>query len=331
LFLSKHNVQQDRLIENIAGMDILSKGIDNGRMDQILAMRVFGRVVEAGNFTRAAQSLRMPKATVSNLVQQLEGHLGVQLLHRTTRRVVITSDGEAYYEKSARLLKELEDIDASFSAARTRPRGHLRVDIGSSIASRLLVPALPDFVARYPEIRIDLGVSDRSVDLVGDNVDCVVRGGELTESALVARTIGHLAWLTCATPSYLERFGTPKRPRDLEKEHRIVNYLSASTNRVLPMRFEDRGKSIELDVRHAVGVNESNAHFAAGLSGLGVIQTFAFLAESAVSRGELVPILTRFAPRPYPLHVVYPPNRHVTSRLRAFIDWIVESHEHLAE
>ena len=312
-------------------VDTLSKLGDNGAMDQILAMRAFGRVVEAGNFTLAARSLRMPKATVSKLVQQLEGHLGVLLLHRTTRRVVITPDGTAYYEKSVRLLKELEDIDASFSAARIRPRGQLRVDIGSSIASRLLVPALPGFVARYPEIRVDLGVSDRSVDLIGDNVDCVVRGGELAESGLVSRTIAHLPWVTCATPAYLERLGTPKRPRDLEKEHRIVNYLSASTNRILPMRFDDRGKLIEIHALHAVGVNESNAHFAAGLAGLGVIQTFAFLAEPAVARGELAAILARFQPRPYPLHVVYPPNRHVTSRLRAFIDWLVDTYRHLVE
>jgi DNA-binding transcriptional LysR family regulator len=143
-------------------------------MDQLLAIRVFSRVVEAGNFTKAADSLRMPKATVSKLVQTLEAHLGVQLLQRTTRRVAVTPDGAAYFEKGARVVKELEDIDASFSAARLRPRGHLRVDLGSSVASRLLVPALPDFLARYPEIRMDLGVSDREIDLIGDNVDCVI-------------------------------------------------------------------------------------------------------------------------------------------------------------
>jgi LysR family transcriptional regulator, regulator for bpeEF and oprC len=122
-------------------------------MDQLLAIRAFSRVVEAGNFTKAADSLRMPKATVSKLVQTLEAHLGVQLLQRTTRRVAVTPDGAAYHEKGARLVKELEDIDASFSAARLRPRGHLRVDLGSSVASRLLVPALPDFFARFPPAR----------------------------------------------------------------------------------------------------------------------------------------------------------------------------------
>ena len=294
-------------------------------MDQLLAIRAFSRVVEAGNFTKAADSLRMPKATVSKLVQTLEAHLGVQLLQRTTRRVVVTPDGAAYYAKGARVVKELEDVDASFSAARMRPRGHLRVDLGSSVASRLLVPALPDFLARYPEIRMDLGVSDRHVDLIGDNVDCVIRGGALADTGLVSRTVGRAAWITCATPGYLERMGTPKRPQDLETDHRVVSYLSARTGRVLPMRFQDKQRAVELEVRHVVGVNESKAHFAAGLAGLGVIQTFLFMAQPAVDRGELVPVLTRFQPKPYPLHLAYPPNRHVSNRLRVFIDWAVEA------
>ena len=310
-------------------MDRLSLIRDNLPVDQVLAMRAFVRVVESGNFTRAAASLQMPKATISKLVQALEAHLGTLLLQRTTRRVAVTPEGAGYYENSIRLLKELEDLDASFSAARTRPRGHLRVDVGSSVASRLLVPVLPRFLAQYPEIRVDLGVSDRSIDLIGDNVDCVIRGGALADSTLVSRAVGRAAWVTCATPAYLERFGTPKSPRDLENDHRVVNYISASTNRVIPMRFQDRKRSIELEAHHVVGVNESNAHFAAGLAGIGVIQTFAFIAESAVARGELVPILTRFEPKPYALSVAYPSNRYASNRLRAFIDWLAETFRHL--
>jgi LysR family transcriptional regulator, regulator for bpeEF and oprC len=294
-------------------------------MDQVLAMRAFVRVVESGNFTRAAASLQMPKATVSKLVQALEAHLGGLLLQRTTRRVAVTPEGAGYYENSVRLLKELDDIDATFSAARGRPRGHLRVDVGSSVASRLLIPVLPRFLAQYPEIRVDLGVSDRSIDLIGDNVDCVIRGGALADSTLVSRTIGRVAWTTCATPAYLEHFGTPRRPRDLENDHRIVNYVSTSTNRVIPMRFQDRNRSIKLEARRLLGVNESNAHFAAGLAGIGVIQTFAFIAEPAIARGDLVAILKRYQPKPYALHVAYPPNRYASNRLRAFIDWLAET------
>jgi LysR family transcriptional regulator for bpeEF and oprC len=304
---------------------ILSTYVDNRGVDQLLAMRAFARVVESGNFTKAAASLRMPKATVSKLVQTLEAHLGVQLLRRTTRLVTVTPDGSSYYEKGARVLRDLEDIDAGFAAAHGRPRGQLRVDIGSSVASRLLVPALPDFLARYPDIRIDLGVSDRQVDLIGDNVDCVIRGGALTDTALISRTIGRAAFVTCATPGYLERFGTPKRPRDLATGHRVVGYLSARTGRALPMRFAGKQGVLELVLPHCVGVNESNAHFAAGLAGVGVIQTFAFIAQPAIDRGELVPVLTRFQPQPYPIHIAYPPNRHVSNRLRAFIDWVADA------
>jgi len=293
-------------------------------MDQLLAIRAFSRVVEAGNFTKAANSLRMPKATVSKLVQSLEAHLGVQLLSRTTRRVAVTPEGAAYYEKSARVVKELEDVDASLATAKGRPRGHLRVDVGSSVASRLLLPALPTFLARYPEIRIDLGVSDREVDLIADNVDCVIRGGRITDTALISRTIGRASWMTCATPGYLERFGMPKHPRELEENHRVINYVSARTGRRFPMSFSDRQRPLEITGRHVVGVNESNAHFAAGLAGLGVMQTFTFLTRPAVDRGELVPLLARFQPPPYSFHVAYPPNRHVSARLRAFIEWAAE-------
>ena len=149
--------------------------------------------VEAGTFTKAADSLRMPKASVTKLVQSLETHLGVKLLQRTTRHVSVTADGASYYEKATRLLKDLGDIDSSFGAAQSTPRGQLRVDMGSSVATRIIMPALPEFVALYPGIQLDLGVSDRHVDLISDNVDCVIRGGALAESGLVSRTIGRAA------------------------------------------------------------------------------------------------------------------------------------------
>ncbi|APR75875.1 Transcriptional regulator, LysR family protein [Minicystis rosea] len=292
-------------------------------MDQLLAIRAFARVVEAGNFTKAANSLRMPKATVSKLVQTLEAHLGVQLLSRTTRRVAVTPEGLAYYEKSARVVKDLEDVDASFAVTKARPRGHLRVDTGSSTASSIVLPALPEFLERYPEIRVDLGVGDRDVDLIGDNVDCVIRGGTITDTALVSRTIARARWVTCATPRYLEKHGLPRRPRDLA-DHRLVMYVSARTGRVVPLRFQEKGRPLDVDLRPTVGVNESNGHYAAGLAGAGICQVFAFLAADALARGELVEILAPYRPPPYPFHVAYPPNRHVSARLRVFLDWIVE-------
>ncbi|MFR0693178.1 LysR family transcriptional regulator [Enterobacterales bacterium AE_CKDN230030158-1A_HGKHYDSX7] len=293
-------------------------------MDQLQAIRAFARVVEAGNFTRAADSLDMPNATLSKLVQELEAHLGVRLLQRTTRRVTVTPEGQDYYAKATRLLRDLEDIDSSFNLVRSKPRGHLRIDVGGSTARDVLIPLLPDFLARYPDIRLDLGVSDRSVDLISDKVDCVIRGGPLDNSSLVARSLGQAEMLTCASPEYLRHNGVPAYPEELRNGHRLVSYLSPQNGRAVPFRFERDGERSELKLEQRVGVNESNAHLAACVAGLGIIQTFTYAARSALRDGTLVEILQPWRPAPYPFHVVYPQNRHITQRLRVFIDWLVE-------
>ncbi len=294
-------------------------------MDQLMAIRGFVRVVEAGSFTRAADSLDMPNATLSKQVQELEAHLGVRLLQRTTRRVTVTPEGRDYYEKTTRILRDLEDIDTSFDVARSKPRGHLRVDVGGSTARDVLVPALPGFTARYPDIRIDLGVSDRSADLISDNIDCVIRGGALDSSSLVARHIGDASLLTCAAPAYLKQFGTPAYPEELKNGHRLVSYLSPQNGRAFPFRFARGAEKLEIKVEHRVGVNESNAHLAAAVAGLGIVQTFGYAARAALESGVLVEILRPWRPPAYPFHVVYPQNRHVSQRLRVFIDWLLES------
>lgn len=292
-------------------------------MNQLLAMRVFVRVVQSGSFTKAADSLNMPKTSVSKLVAELEEHLSARLLQRTTRRLTVTADGMAYYERALQLIDELDDLDNSFASAQGHPRGRIRVDVGGSVASLLIIPALADFYERYPDIQIDLGVSDRPVDLIGENVDCVIRGGPLIELSLAARPLGLSSWTTCATPAYLARFGTPSNPHDLEKNHRIISYHSARTGRVMPARFERNGEKIQLDGRGIISVNESNAHLAAGLAGHGVIHTFTYTVQASVERGELVPILEDWRPPHYPFHVLYPPNRHLSNRVRVFIDWLV--------
>lgn len=293
-------------------------------MDQLLAMRALARVIEAGSFTRAADSLSMPIATVSKLVRELERHLGVRLLQRTTRRVTVTSEGEEYYAKSSRVLRDLEDIDGAFNIARGKPRGHLRVDVGGSTARDVLIPMLGDFMARYPDIRIDLSVSDRSVDMVGENVDCVIRGGAMQSSSLVARRLGEAALITCASPSYLKKFGTPAYPDELKNGHRLVSYMSSDTGRPIPFRFERNGEKTEIKVDHRVGINESNAHLAACVAGLGVVQTFGYAAASSLRDGTLVEILQAWRPARYPFQIVYPQARHVTHRLRVFMDWLLE-------
>lgn len=291
-------------------------------MDQLMAIRAFARVVEAGNFTRAADSLNMPKTTLSKMVQELEAHLAIRLLQRTTRRVTVTPEGRDYYEKTLRILRDLEDIDTSFNLARTKPRGELRIDVGGSTASDVLIPALPDFMARYPDIRIDLGVSDRPVDLISDNVDCVIRGGPLSDSSLIARQIGYAAMITCASPRYLKQAGIPAYPQELKNGHKLISYLSPQTGRAFPFRFQRGAEKVEIKTVYHIGVNESNAHLAAALAGLGIMQTFTYAAAAALQQGRLVEILKPWRPQPYPFHVVYPQNRHVTQRLRVFIEWL---------
>ena len=290
-----------------------------------MAIRAFARVVEAGNFTRAADSLTMPNATLSKLIQQLEAHLGIRLLQRTTRRVTVTPEGQEYYDKTSRILRDLEDIDASFNVARNKPSGQLRIDVGGSTASDVLIPALPDFIARYPDIHLTLGVSDRTVDLIGDNIDCVIRGGPLNDSSLIARHIGFATLITCASPKYLKLYGVPAYPEELKNGHRLVGYLSSQNGKAFPFRFERDGIKSEIKIEQRTGVNESNAHLATAIAGLGIIQTFTYSANAGLREGLLEEILPQWRPAAYPFHVVYPQNRHVTQRLRVFIAWLLEA------
>ena len=237
-------------------------------MDQIAAMRVFARVVEAGTFTRAADLLQMPKPSVTKLVQQLESHLRVKLLQRTTRRVTVTPEGAAYYERISRVLAEIDDIEADVTNAQASPRGRLRVDIGSSLANRILIPRLPAFHARHPDILLELGVGDRPVHLIGEGVDCVLRGGVLSDPSLVARRVAQMPYMTCATPDYLKRHGVPATPADLLAGHRVVSYFSSRTGRYIPPRYERGDERIEINGHAVIAVNESTAHLTALLTRL---------------------------------------------------------------
>jgi len=294
------------------------------RYDQLAAMRAFARVVETGTFTRASALLEMPKPTVTKLIQTLEGHLRVKLLNRTTRRVIVTPDGAAYYERVARILAELDELEGSMTLSQATLRGRLRVDISAALALLIIIPALPDFHARYPEIRIDLGVTDRPVDLIGENVDCVVRGGELKDQSLIARRIGEWRFITCAAPSYLDRHGEPGHPRDIETDHFVVSYFRPESGETYPFSFARDGEQLEVRARYIASFNDGNAYMAAGVVGLGIIQAPTFMAHQHLLSGALRPILTDWTPGVIPLHIVYPPNRHMSNKLRVFVDWIAD-------
>ncbi|WP_394562102.1 LysR substrate-binding domain-containing protein [Aquipseudomonas alcaligenes] len=292
-------------------------------MDRFDAMQAFARVVETGSFTKAADTLHMSKTSVTQLVQQLEARLRVRLLNRTTRKVNVTADGAAYYERVIRLLADMDDAETSLSDASTSPRGRLRVDVPSPFASMILIPALPAFHARYPEIQLDLGVSDRYVDLIGDNVDCVVRGGEITDQSLVARHVGDLRIGIYAAPGYLARVGVPKHPRELA-EHQIVSFLGARSRKAFSGVMQRGDERIALQGRPALAVDDGNAYLTAGLVGLGILWLPEYMAKAHRASGALLPLFEDWQLDSMPLYLAYPPNRHVSAKLRVFIEWIAE-------
>jgi DNA-binding transcriptional LysR family regulator len=294
-------------------------------MDHMAAMRAFVRVVEVGTFTRAAQLLNIPKPTLSKLIQGLEAHLRTRLLNRTTRRVTVTADGAAYYERVISILADVDELDGSMTLSQASPKGKLRIDVGTSLALLIIIPALPDFHARYPDIQIDLGVSDRPVDLLSENVDCVLRAGTLTDQSLIARRIGEFDFVTCAAPSYLARCGEPRHPTDLENDlHTMVGFFHATSGRLHPFNFVRGEEQHEINGRYVIAVNDSTAYVAAALAGLGVAAAPTFMVQDHIAGGALQPVLAGWTTDVIPLHVVYPPNRHLSTKLRIFVDWIAD-------
>lgn len=275
-------------------------------MDRFEAMKAFARVVETGSFTKAAESLDLSKTTVTQLVQYLEARLRVKLLNRTTRKVNVTPDGAAYYERVLHLLADMEDAETSLAEALVSPRGRLRVDVPSPFARVILMPALPSFHARYPEILLYLGVSDRVVDLIDENVDCVLRGGEITNQSLVARHAADLPLAVYASPDYLEQAGHPDHPSELElPHHRIVGFSRERARRMFPCTMHRDGESINVQGRPALVVDDGNAYLAAGLAGIGVIWGPTYMAQAHVTRGELIPLFTGWRLDPMPMYVAY--------------------------
>jgi DNA-binding transcriptional LysR family regulator len=296
-------------------------------VDYFTSVKAFIQVVQAGSFVRAAQTLNLPRNTVTKHIQSLESHLRVKLLNRTTRRISLTNDGTAYYERMVRVVDQWLEAESDLISAQARPHGRLRVDMGSTMATMLVLPALPDFQKRYPELQLDIGVSDRPVDLLGDGVDCVIRGGTLSYPSLIARRLGSLEFVTCATPEYLASHGTPLHPSDLENGHQMVRYFFAGTHRRLPVEFVRANERITVEADYFVSVNDSNALLVAALAGMGVLQTLRFMAEPHFKSGALIQLLEDWSLEPNPIYIVYSPNRHLSARVRVFVDWLVELFE----
>jgi LysR family transcriptional regulator for bpeEF and oprC len=293
-------------------------------MDHLLALRMFVRIAEAGTFGKAADQLSLPRSTASKLIQDLEEHLGTKLIHRTTRTIIVTPEGAQYYERARRLIVDLEEMDAAARQTRAQPKGRLRVDVGSILANQILLPALPQFQQAYPDIELRLGVSDRPTDLIGEGIDCVIRGGPLADTTLIARKLCEMEFVTCCSAAYLAEHGIPGHPRDLEQQHRIIGYFSSLTGKIFPLRFTRGDETLEINAHAAVAVNESTAHMTALAAGLGIGQTFAWFVRDLVARGDMAHVLEDWQPPRHPLHIMYPPNRHLNAKVRVFVDWAVQ-------
>lgn len=292
-------------------------------MDYFQAVQAFNRIVETGSFVKAAAQLDVHPNAITKLVQSLESHLRVKLLNRTTRRVTLTTEGSAYYARMSQVLDQWLEVESEISVSQSSPRGRIRVDMGTTIASLLVIPALPAFHARYPQVQIDIGASDRTADLASESIDCVIRGGTLQDSSLIARRLGSLPFVTCATPAYLAAHETLSHPSQLEAAHTLIRYFFPGSGRQNVIEFTRGDERVAVDGNYVVAVNDSNAYVAAGVAGLGVLHTLRFMAQAHIDAGTLVPVLEDWTVATNTLSVVYMPNRHLSVRVRAFVDWLV--------
>jgi DNA-binding transcriptional LysR family regulator len=287
-------------------------------------LQIFVRVAELSSFSQAADRLALPKARVSTAVQQLEAQLGTRLLHRTTRRVQMTQDGQAFYERCKDVLADLDELKAMFHQPGVQAlRGRLRVDMPTLIARDQLIPRLPEFLAAHPLIDIELSSTDRRVDLVREGFDCVLRVGALADSGLVARPLGQLRQINCASPAYLARHGTPQTLSDLAA-HRMVHYLPTLGAKPIGWEYVQDGETCSLTMPGALIVNGTEAYQAAGLAGLGLIQLPAAGVRSLIERGLLVEVMPRYQGPPLPVSLLYANRRNLPKRVQVFMAWVGE-------
>lgn len=292
-------------------------------MDRLETMRLFTRIAELGSFSRAAEQLGLARASATQSIKQLEARLGVRLLLRTTRQVTPTADGEAYYQRCLVILNDVDDLEAEFSHAGHNPKGRIRIDLSGSLCRLVLLPALPHFCETYPQINLDITVSDRHIDLIREGVDCVLRFGGLGDIPHVARRLAQLPQVTCASAEYLQRNGTPGTLADLV-HHRVVDYIPAPNAKPAPLEFVIDGTIERRNLPATVSINSGEAYVAACEAGFGIIQVPFYHVARQLAEGSLCEILPDCRPPALPLNVLYPPNRQLSARVRAFIDWLEE-------
>ncbi|MBV7484887.1 LysR family transcriptional regulator [Bordetella sp. BOR01] len=290
-------------------------------MDRFLALQLFNRIVELGSFTEAAEVLEIPRATATHAIKKLESRLGARLLDRTTRQVKPTLDGQAFYERSKRVLAELEDAESSISTHIANPHGTLRLDVHGAHATMIILPRIGEFRARYPDINVILSSGDRLVDLVKEGIDCVVRAGRPRDSSLVIRKLASLQEIICASPDYLARYGAPKHPQELE-QHQGIGFFSRGNDYRYPFSVIVDGKLQEFEASGWISVSDAECYTSAALAGCGLIQVPRFRLEEHLKAGRLVQVLSEWACPDLPICALYPSHRQLSPRVRVFVDWL---------
>ena len=289
-------------------------------MDRLKTLELFTRVVDRRSFSAAASDMKISRPVATAAIKALEQRLGTRLLQRSTRHVAPTAEGEAYYARCLTILAEIEDADRNAAGTVS---GRLRADVAGNLARTMLLPALPDFLARHPALTVHLTEGERFVDLVREGVDCVVRAGELADSDMVVRRIGTMEEITCASPAYLARHGTPASPDELDG-HVMVGFVSSRTGTTLPLEFTRDGEVIEVPLPAPVLVGSADASAAAARFGLGLVQAPRHRFVDDLAAGRLVEVLAGFPPTPTPVSVLYPSSKQLSARVRVFVDWLVE-------
>lgn len=292
-------------------------------MHQLDAMRIFVRVTETGSFTQAADSLGLPRASVSNAIKQLETKLGTRLLHRTTRRVQLTQDGQACLERCMDLLADMEEWETMFAARDEALTGRLRVDLPATLARTTVIPQLPAFLAQHPALRVELSSTDRRVDLVREGFDCVLRVGAIADSTLIARPLGHMRQINVASPAYLERYGVPHTLDDLRK-HQLIHYTTTLGTRPVGWEYFDGERYTQWPMEGVLTVNNADAYQAACLAGIGLIQAPESGAREHLAVGALQEVLPEHQAEPLAVTLLYANRRHLPRRVHAFMNWLAD-------
>ncbi|MBF0676044.1 LysR family transcriptional regulator [Pseudomonas sp.] len=296
--------------------------------DRLEAMRAFCRIVEMGSFTGAANVLNVAKTTISGQIQALESQLGVKLLHRTTRRVSPTTDGAAYYERARLLLDEIDELEASVAQSRSVVRGRVKVEMPSPLGISLIIPSLPAFTVQHPHIQLDIGCSERVVDLVHEGIDCAFRGGTVADQDLVSRPVGLMRFCLCASPAYLLGCAPIWKPDDLLM-HRYLGFTFPGSGRQMTPVLHLGDVRFVIEQLPMMRFNNGSAYITAALAGLGIVSIPRAEANPHLQAGGLVEVLPGWELESMPISLVYPFTRHLSAKVRAFTEWaaaLMDSH-----